>query len=194
MTRDRRRAVSLSLWKGTKLAEPIIGEWCVRGKKTHKRQAVLVGWLWIGALAIGLAPTWILPPRAVADGQGWVLTQKSTTLGDQYVYISTGGLKIVNPKAGFALATSAPDWNITLYNDKTKVYYETTLTKWRKNFDRQGRGAELSGHGWTKGPTSTIAGLKATQYVMSGGGIPSTVIVKGKRAAGGIVGAELLGG
>lgn len=61
-------------------------------------------------------------PAARADEQGWVLTQKSQNLGDQYVYISASGLKCVNPKAGFAMVTRAPDWNIVMFNDKTRVF------------------------------------------------------------------------
>ncbi len=40
-------------------------------------------------------------PLALADDKGWVLTQKSAQLGDQYIYISPNGLKCVNPRAWF---------------------------------------------------------------------------------------------
>lgn len=113
---------------------------------------------------------------ALADEKGWVLTQKSTTLGDQYIYISPSGLKCVNPKAGFALVTKAPDWNIVLFNDKTRVYFQTTLDKWRQDLQSRGMTSPLAGRQWSRAGNANIAGMKATQYVMRGGG----AIARGK--------------
>lgn len=120
---------------------------------------------------------------AQADDKGWVLTQKSTTLGDQYVYISSNGLKCVNPRAGFALVTHAPDWNVVLFNDKTKVYFETTLDKWKQQLSNRGLSSPMSGKSWSKGGSAQIAGLKATEYVMRGGATTFQMAVRSAQHA-----------
>lgn len=109
-------------------------------------------------------------PSAFADDKGWVLTQKSAQLGDQYIYISPSGLKCVNPRAGFAMVSKAPDWNIIMYNDKTRVYYQTTLDNYKRQLASRGLTADLANRQWSRGQTNNIAGLRATQYVMRGGG------------------------
>jgi hypothetical protein len=120
-------------------------------------------------LAVSGLATIVQPVQA--DEQGWVLTQKSQNLGDQYVYISPSGLKCVNPKAGFAMVTRAPDWNIVMFNDKTKVFFATTLDKYKRDLEAHGFTNSMSDKTWSKsGSTGNIAGLKATQYVMTGSG------------------------
>lgn len=105
-----------------------------------------------------------------ADEQGWVLTQKSQNLGDQYVYISPSGLKCVNPKAGFAMVTRAPDWNIVMFNDKTRLFFATTLDKYKRDLEAHGFTSSMSDNSWSKSGSGSIAGLRATQYVMTGSG------------------------
>jgi hypothetical protein len=104
-----------------------------------------------------------------ADDKGWILTQKSATFGDQYVYISPNGLKCYNPRAGFAFVTHGPDWNITLYNEKTHVYYNTTMDKWRSELETRKLSGDIQNAKWTKGSNTNILGLRAVQYVMNGG-------------------------
>jgi hypothetical protein len=94
---------------------------------------------------------------------GWVLTQKSTTLGDQYVYISQEGLKITNPRRGFNLVTHAPDWDIVLYNDKTRCFYQTTATHYRNELAGR-NGSDFKNSHWSKSGETTIGGLKATEF------------------------------
>lgn len=102
---------------------------------------------------------------AFAD-QGWVLTQRSTKMGDQYVYISDQGLKITNPKAGFNLVTRAPNWDITLFNDKTRCFYETTADRYKQQLQGRAQDAELNNSSWAKSGETQIFGLKATEYRM----------------------------
>ncbi|MBS2002333.1 MAG: hypothetical protein JST44_12560 [Cyanobacteria bacterium SZAS LIN-5] len=98
------------------------------------------------------------------------MTQKSSTLGDQYLYISPSGLKCVNPKAGFAMVTKAPDWNIVMFNDKTRCYYQTTLDSYKRTLAQRGLTSDLANRQWARGQSNTIAGMRATQFVMRGGG------------------------
>jgi len=111
-------------------------------------------------------------PAAYADDKGWVLTQRSANLGDQYVYISATGLKLVSPKQGVNIVTSAPDWNVAMYNDKTRMYYSTSFSHWMQELDHKmaGRGQDMSQRKWTKAGSQQVAGLNATQYVMNGSG------------------------
>lgn len=109
---------------------------------------------------------------ALADEKGWVLTQKSEKFGDQYIYISGNGLKLVSPSRGINIVTCAPDWNVALYNDKTRMYYSTTFDKWMADLDRKtaGNGQDMSDRNWAKAGSQKVAGLSATQYTMNGGG------------------------
>ncbi len=60
-------------------------------------------------------------PGAQADERGWVLTQRSITLGDQYVYISPSGIKIINPRQGIGSIVKSPNWDVLLFNDQTRL-------------------------------------------------------------------------
>jgi len=102
------------------------------------------------------------------DDPGWVLTQQSATFGDQYVYITKNGLKCVNPRAGFAFVSHAPDWNVILYNEKTRVYYQTTVEKWKNEMQARGMSTDIQDRNWSKGTASSICGLRATEYKMTG--------------------------
>lgn len=119
-------------------------------------------------------------PASHADDKGWILTQKSSTLGDQYVYISPSGLKCVNPRAGFAMVTKAPDWNIVMFNDKTRCYFQTTLDSYKRTLAQRGLTNDLANRQWARGQSNTIAGMKATQFVMRGGGTVTRVNARGR--------------
>lgn len=134
---------------------------------SRARQGSPVGSPWFAALILALATACAAQAPASADDPGWVLTQKSRTLGDQYVYISPNGLKLVNPAVGFAIVSHAPDWNITLFNEKTRVYYETTASKWKHDLEARGlKGSDLLNGSWKRATKGNIAGTKCTQYVM----------------------------
>ncbi len=100
------------------------------------------------------------------------MTQKSEKFGDQYIYISPNGLKLVSPTRGINIVTCGPEWNVALYNDKTRMYYSTNFDKWMAELDRKtaGSGQDMSNRNWNKAGSSRVAGLQATQYTMSGGG------------------------
>jgi len=100
-----------------------------------------------------------------AADNGWILTQNSKVFGDQYVYISTQGVKCINPRQGMGWVSQGPQWNITFFNDKTKVYYPISYQKWKAKISTQGiTPANLSG---AKIGSGVIAGMKATQYKMT---------------------------
>jgi hypothetical protein len=105
-----------------------------------------------------------LPTPTIAAEQGWVLTQRSRQLGDQYVYLSGDGLKCINPKQGIGLVTQAPNWHIEVFNNRTRLYYSLTLDAWKKKLTAR---ANLPANiAWNKAEAANIAGLRATHYVM----------------------------
>ena len=111
----------------------------------------------IGALILAFLFLY-LAPAAQSDDRGWVLTQKSQTLGDQYVYISPNGLKCVNPKAGFAMVTCAPDWNIVMFNDKTRVFFATTLERYKRDLEAHGLTSDMASRTWPGRAPATSPG------------------------------------
>jgi hypothetical protein len=122
---------------------------------------------------------------AFADDSGWVLTQKSAQFGDQYLYVTKNGLKCYNPRAGFAFVSHAPDWNVIFYNEKTRVYYQTTMDKWKAEMRSRGFGTDMQDRNWTKGGSSNICGLHAVEHKMT----VSNTLRLGKRATTQISGA-----
>jgi hypothetical protein len=118
----------------------------------------------------------LLAVPAFADQPGWVLTQRSSNFGDQYVYVSPEGLKLVSPKQQCNIVTAAPDWNVCFYNDRTKMFYSTSFSQWMAELDRKmaGRGQDMSERKWNKGAVADVAGIRATEYVMNGGYLKAT--------------------
>lgn len=107
----------------------------------------------------------ILPMPAKATTTGWVLTQRSRDFGDQYVYLSAGGVRCVNPRRGIGLVARGPSWDVSCYNDKTRLYYCISFSKWKQKLDARRRGgANLT---WHRGQFAQIAGLRATKYSLT---------------------------
>jgi hypothetical protein len=103
-------------------------------------------------------------PKAEADERGWVLTQRSAVLGDQYVYISPGGIKIVNPRQGVGSIVKPPNWDVLFFNDQTHLIYPLNYQQWKNKLSSKQR--SLSNIKWNRGGSATIAGLNANEYRM----------------------------
>jgi hypothetical protein len=56
---------------------------------------------------------------------------------------------------------------VTIYNEKTRVYYQTPLVQWEKDMASRGISAKLEGT-WNKAGQTTICGMKATVYQLEG--------------------------
>ncbi len=100
-----------------------------------------------------------------AEENGWILTQYSKAFGNQYVYLSATGVKCVNPRQGIGWIAQGPQWNITFFNDKTKLYYPLSYQHWKEKITKQG--LTPSDISWSKIGTGSIAGMKANKYQMS---------------------------
>ncbi len=122
---------------------------------------------WVTAIALSAAVNAGFQLKALANEPGWVLTQSSTKMGGQYVYISPGGMRLVNPKQGFNLVTHAPNWDITMFNEKTHCYYKTTIDGYKRELAGQSQN-DLQSSTWFKAGAGSILGLRATEYKMNG--------------------------
>lgn len=63
--------------------------------------------------------------------KGWELLQDNPHTGEWHVFLSNAGMAAVNKKMGCTLVAKAPDWNIVMYNEKTKVYFLSPLNEWK---------------------------------------------------------------
>ncbi len=105
--------------------------------------------------------------------KGWVLEQENPHTGMWNVFLSSAGMAAQNKKMGCTLVTKAPQWNVVMYNDKTRVYFLSPLSEWK--------GASLKAATTGKSKTNyksmlvekkpkklkddTILGHKASQYL-----------------------------
>lgn len=124
---------------------------------------------WISTLvaAAALVFSQQLPatPQAM---QGWAFLQKSEQVGTWRVYLAQQGLQAVNAEMGVTIVTKAPQWNLAVYNTKTKVYYLSTVKDWQVHFQQnpkyRNRAKFVSKQAARKGTSAMIAGMRATQY------------------------------
>lgn len=101
---------------------------------------------------------------ACASDQGWVLTQRSKELGDQYVYLNSKGFKCLNPRQGIGLVAKAPDWHLSFYNENTRRYFTLNSVAWRRKLETSAQSA--ANFSWQKGEGGQIAGLRATKFIV----------------------------
>lgn len=109
-----------------------------------------------------------LPACQAQSQQGWAFLQKSEQVGTWRVYLSQTGLQALNNEMGVTIVTKSPQWNLALYNSKTKVYYLSTVKDWEVQFQTnpkyRTRAKFVSKQAARKGTTGMIAGMRATQY------------------------------
>lgn len=124
----------------------------------------------IAAFLFTQSQVWASAPAV----KGWALQQDNPHTGMWNVYLSNSGMAAVNKKMGCTLVTKAPQWNVVMYNDKTRVYFLSPLSEWK--------GASLKSAQTAKGKQQaykamlvekkpkklkegTILGHKASQYL-----------------------------
>ena len=118
-------------------------------------------------LCIAFLPLSSADAASPSTGPDFVLTQRSEKFGDSYGYVSGKGFKMICPRNGFAAVTRAPRWDIFLYNDKTRCYYQTTGDRWLRDIIGTDGTDEFNGL-WRKTGTTTICGVRASVYVLKG--------------------------
>lgn len=122
------------------------------------------------SLAItGWASMFSLCPSAHANG--WALTQYTPYGGQHYLYFSHEGMRLAQKKMGITIVAKAPDWKLTMFNDHSKTYFQTTYQDWKQrsakgqsfvsSFQRTHKFRNINP---VKGAAGNIAGMAATQY------------------------------
>ncbi len=84
------------------------------------------------------------PQAQDKEKEGFNLYQTSTILGDQNVFVSAQGIKIFDRKNISGLTAAAPNWQVCLYNNKTKRYCLLPF----KSYIGLGKGAALTTGGF----------------------------------------------
>jgi hypothetical protein len=70
-----------------------------------------------------------LPPNPLE--KGIVLEQQGTVAGKQTICITPHAVRIDSKERGVVTVSTAPDWQITIYNPSMKKYYVTAIAKYR---------------------------------------------------------------
>lgn len=101
--------------------------------------AILMSSLLVLALPTYAADLPANPTSPSATGTGgsklatgtWQLNQTCAVLGDQDVFVSSKGIKIVDRSIGLTTVASAPDWTVTTYDTRSKTYSQVPLKSQR---------------------------------------------------------------
>lgn len=68
--------------------------------------------------------------KAAVKANGWTSYQTSSLLGDQDLYASAGGIKIIERRSGSGITASAPDWTVYAFDTGTKRICSYSLNKY----------------------------------------------------------------
>jgi len=81
---------------------------------------------------VALALVSLLPAQAAESG--WCLVQKSTSIGDQKIWISPSYLRIESKNSRTVTFAAAPEWKVITYSKVRKIYYITTPANFTARF------------------------------------------------------------
>jgi hypothetical protein len=110
-----------------------------------------------------------LPPALAEDG--WSVNQNATggaaLTGAMTLYITPNGMRAYEAKNGINLMTHGPNWQVYIYNDKTKRMYSSQLNPWLQSFRQRGMVGRFQGATWKRGrDNGVVAGIRAYEFVM----------------------------
>lgn len=121
-----------------------------------------------GLIAVAMMVFSAQLPAMPQTQNGWAFLQKSEQVGTWRVYLTEAGLQAINDEMGVTIVTKAPQWNLAVYNSKTKVYYLSTVKDWQMHFQQnpkyKNRTKFVSKQAARRGSQAVIAGMRATQY------------------------------
>jgi hypothetical protein len=120
---------------------------------------------------VGLISVAVCASPAFSTEDGWKLFQSAkggaALSGSMTLYITSGGMRTYEPKNGISLMTHGPNWNIYIYNEKTRRMFVSQLQPWLESFKKRGLAGRFQGATWKRGgQTATIAGARAYQFMM----------------------------
>lgn len=119
--------------------------------------------------AILLIVSFILTASVKANEECYILTQKSQSLGDLYLYLCQDAIKVFIPKRNYGMISRAPNWQIVLFNTSTKKYFITNMEKFKGNFAGKlvaFKGDADTSKNWIARKSSVICGLAAREYCL----------------------------
>src|SRR5271156_2756736 len=71
-----------------------------------------------------LASAFALPAYANAlEETGWLLEQNASSMGKHRIYLAPSAIKIVDQDTGNTLVSTAPDWIVRIFNDRSKKMF-----------------------------------------------------------------------
>lgn len=99
-----------------------------------------------------------------ARAEGWVLSQYTPYGGPHTLSFSSQGMRLEQKKMGITIVAKAPDWTITMFNDRARTYFQVPYHEFVSR-----KGGARSGFGYDNSPpqrvqTGTVGGLNATLY------------------------------
>lgn len=120
----------------------------------------------IATQALCLPPAWSQEGKAIT-GPYQHLYQTSGVLGDQDVFLSNNGLKIIDLTSGLTTCAHAPNWNVTVFDKTTRTTCTVSLDKFEGYLPKSE--FESTGSKWYTLPfeqdgTITIAGINSITY------------------------------
>jgi hypothetical protein len=98
---------------------------------------------------------------ALAKLNGWTIDQTSDYFGKAKAFVTEKGVVMSADKFGISFVMQAPKWEITGYNEKSKVYSQTTRNEWQHEFSPD---ASVQKVVPVKGASETMSGVKVTKY------------------------------
>ncbi len=99
----------------------------------------------------------------------WSVTQTLNSAGERVTYITDGAVKVTSPVGGWTMITSAPQWDVTVFNSGSKTWFRSSREKYLTSF--VGRANMVSsvltpsGGEWQKtNDKSKMLGVNAVKY------------------------------
>lgn len=122
------------------------------------------------------------PAQAVPE-QGYVLEQFSETTPTHINYLTAHAFKSKATIGGFTVISKAPDWKVTVFNDKSKVYWEVPLSQFKGEMAARvyaSERADLMRCKWQKKKEYDFLGEKTVEYATTGTGGDDKANPRGK--------------
>lgn len=118
---------------------------------------------------IGLLGSFFAVAPAMAEA-GWTVNQiargGAALNGGMTLYITPTGMRTYDAKNGVSLMTHAPQWNIYIYNTKTKRMFSSQLQPWLSSFRTRNLVGRFEGAQWRRGNQGVVAKVRAYEFVM----------------------------
>ncbi len=123
-------------------------------------------------LALFFVSMFVLPSSAKgieSPADGLILMQSVQPMGSRKVMIRKDAIKVINYAQNVAFIAKAPDWRVYTYNEKRRLYVDTTLDRFIKKFKHMRKSMnvlqqESPEKNWVKEKQVTIDGVTTTLF------------------------------